>query len=126
MKFRRILAIVLALLMAVTIIPASVFAETEPAQKADELPEKESITDLQTYLNNDSTYINYTNGNPGFTGQDNGSFKYIESSNAGQANTTATITAETFTMSVGETLSFWYWYHTETGYDRFIFTDNGT
>ena len=127
MKFRRILAIVLAVAMAATIIPAAVFAETEPAGKAaEELPEKESVTELESSFNNASTYITYTNGNPGFTGEDNGSYKYIESSNAGQANTTATITAETFTMSVGETLSFWYWYHTETGYDRFIFTDNGT
>ncbi|MBQ2111146.1 MAG: dockerin type I repeat-containing protein [Clostridia bacterium] len=48
MKSKRLAAIVLAVLMALTVIPAAVFAETEPARKAEELPKKESITALET------------------------------------------------------------------------------
>ncbi|MBR6007220.1 MAG: hypothetical protein IK064_06280, partial [Clostridia bacterium] len=124
---KKILAIILTAMMLMTIIPASVFAMTEPAEKPEEeLPKKESAAELEGYLNSASTYIHYTNGSPGFTGQDNGSWKYIESSNAGTANSTATITSETFYMSVGEKLTFWYWYWTEASYDKFIMTDNGT
>ena len=132
MKHSKLLAIVLAALMLLTVVPAAAFAAEDPApnaesaKTAEELPKKESAAALENYLNNASTYITYTNGNPGFTGHDNGTFKYIESNNAGTANSTAVITSESFSMSVGETITFSYWYQTEATYDKFIFTDNGT
>ncbi|MBQ1520317.1 MAG: hypothetical protein IIZ56_02450, partial [Clostridia bacterium] len=112
MKLKRTLAIVLAVLMAITVIPAAAFAMNDPAPekgeeagKAETLPEitekpKEEIALLGDNLFIDGTDLYYTNSSPGFIAQssttDGTTYYWIESNNYHQANTEATFTLTSF------------------------------
>ena len=142
MKVKRILAVVLAALMLLTIVPAAAFAVTDPApgeteaevtkSEAEPKPEKvkEEITSLGDHLYTNGTNLPLTNYIPGFTEQesttDGSTYRWIESNNYGQANSEAMLTIDSFYMYSGETITFQYWYETESGYDTFKFMDNNS
>gem|GEM_PF-1991319 len=142
MNAKRILALALSALMLFALIPAAVFAEEAPAKKQAEPeklpePEPEKLEDPETrgfidQLNANGTFLSYVNGNPGWlikegTNSDTGStYYYAESNNAGQHATDADLTISQFYMYSGETITFQYWFESETNYDKFILLDNGS
>ncbi|MCR5611500.1 MAG: dockerin type I repeat-containing protein [Clostridiales bacterium] len=131
MKIRRMAAIALAFLMVFALIPFASNAEGTEAPARTEAAPETRLSELAEYLNYRTTYLEYTNGSPGFekktgTYSDGSSYKYIQSTNKGTASSTAKITSETFFMEYYETLTFQYWYDTEANYDCFRFFVNGT
>ena len=142
MKLKRIMAVLIAVLMVLTVIPAAAFAVTDPAPgdteeeagKAEAAPKAEKVDpalkSLADHLFTPGTELDLTNYIPGFSEQeattDGTTYYWIESNNYGQASTEATISIDSFYMNSGETITFEYWYETEENYDKFIFRDNGT
>ena len=120
MKIRKMLALALAAMMLFSLVPA--FAAPAKAETAEK---DVGVMSLETYMNAYGCCLSYTNGEPGFTGVNAGSNSYIESTNQGQANTTASIISCTFHMDAGDELKFQYWYQTEENYDFYIFAVNG-
>lgn len=142
MNIKRILAVLIAVLMVLTVIPTAAFAVTDPAPgeaeteeiNAEVAPKAEKVDpalkSLADHLFTPGTELDLTNYIPGFSEQesttDGTTYYWIESNNYGQASTEATISIDSFYMYYGETITFEYWYQTEQNYDTFKFIDNGT
>ena len=142
MNIKRIMAVLIAVLMVLTVIPAAAFAVTDPAPGEADTEEVETeaaaktekiapeLKSLYDHLFTAGTSLSLTNYSPGFSEQetttDGTTYYWIESNNYGQATTDAMLTINSFYMSSGETITFQYWYQTEQNYDTFKFKDNGT
>lgn len=118
MKTKRILALVTAIVFALTVIPTAVFARSD--EKAETPGEKFVNTN---YININGCILTYSELNSTYpcTYGEQGTRKYVEITNGGHANTTAGFESCTFTMKAGDVLQFEFWYSTELGYDYFDF-----
>ena len=100
----------------------------EPAEGGEEQAEKpvsgEKDLSVQTSINdaaNDlGTFFDYSFSN--MTSAEDSTYSCVQSTNAGSASSTAYLRTETFQMVQNETLSFYYWFETETNYDKFTFS----
>ena len=121
MKTKKMLALALAALMLLALVPAYA-----APLKGAAAPEKDvSVMSLETYMNAPGCCLTYTNGTPGFTGMSDFMSHWAESTNQGQPNTTASIISCTFHMDAGDKIKFEYFYETEENYDFFYFAVNG-
>ncbi|MBR6108538.1 MAG: dockerin type I repeat-containing protein [Clostridia bacterium] len=152
MKPRKLFALLLAVLMLAAAFPNAIAAGEESSLKEPERaaviqppadedggtparegfaaakgdPEKDGAG-LKTIgvgraANDDSTGFLYTWAN--MTGHEADGYNYAETDIKNSANSQATLTTEEFYMTSGEWISFWYWYETEEGYDKFYFYYN--
>lgn len=124
---KRLFALVLCTLMALSALPAAALTEGEPAAEKGETRLHES------YFNDSdsNTYFTFVDSNIPWldkSGTDNYGFttKYIESGNSGVNSSRSTISTTSVHMEAGEWVSFLYWCITEEGHDFFRFYVNGS
>lgn len=99
----------------------------DPAGGGEEQAEKpvsgEKDLSVQTSINDAAsdtgTFFNYSFSN--MTAVDDDTYPCAQSTTAGSASSTAFLRTEAFYMAQNETLSFYYWFETETNYDKFYF-----
>ena len=109
MKLKRTLAIVIAVIFALSVLPLTAMAKSS---KSVGNPEKV----WAPYLNINGCMLIYSDDdydNPWYTvhGEDR---DYCESHNAGVANSANSFRSETLIHKEGDTLTFDYWYETES------------
>ena len=133
MRTKKTLALLMAALMLVMLVPISAISEpadapVDPFEGQPAAAVKGDEKAHESYFNANYTYLNYTDsGTHNWANKydSSGEYYYIESGNAGVAGSTSIISTGSIYMYGNEKVTFQYWYSTEENYDWFSFKVNG-
>ena len=100
--------------------PAGDGIEAEPVLPLDDKGIMKPDVTVANAANDLGNFMTYTFSS--FAGYEGDGYNYVQSTNGGTANSTATLTSEQIYMTSGTWLRFYYWYETEANYDKFTFS----